>query len=137
MDTPAGEVVARGQAAVKEGAKAFIAGVSRSPDLQRNQPTDLETLYNAAETQMKDGLFVVSTFGTVPDRTSRVDGRVIDIPGKPGTRQTLYDFLKEQENPDIAIDFIKRMIVDRGGRQAELRPQLITQDARDAVRIFA
>ncbi len=130
MDTPAGEVVARGQAAVKEGAKAFIAGVSRSPDLQRNQPTDLETLYNAAETQMKDRLSVVSTFGTVPARTSRVEGRVIDIPGKPGTRQTLYDFLKEQENPDIAIDFIKRMIVDRGGRQAELRPQLITQDAR-------
>ena len=38
--------------------------------------------------------------------------------------------MKEQENPDIAIDFIKRMIVDRGGRQAELGPQLITQDAR-------
>ena len=130
MDTPAGEVVARGQAAVKEGAKAFIAGVSRSPGMDRDQPNDLETLYNAAETQMKDGLFVVSTFGTVPARTSRVEGRVIDIPGKPGTRQTLYDFLKEQENPDIAIDFIKRMIVDRGGRQAELRPQLITQDAR-------
>jgi hypothetical protein len=121
VDTRAGEVVAKGQAAVAEGAKAFIAGISRSPDLKRNQPTDLENLYNAAETQMKDRLSVVSTFGAIPARRGQE--------AIPGTTQSLEDFLKTAK-PDVAITYIRNQIVSAGGTEAQIPRQRVTQDAR-------